>query len=105
MDVLKVAHHGGQESTSEEFLDMVRPEYSIISVGKNSYGHPRQATLDRLEDVGSEVLRTDQCGTIVMCSTGSDITFLKTVEAALLISFDITANIALAVGGGYLSAG
>lgn len=102
VDVLKVAHHGGQESTSAEFLNMVRPEYSIISVGAgNSYGHPRPATLERLAAVGSKVYRTDQSGTVVLCSAGDDITFLESVSASLLIQFDIYKNMSLAINGGY----
>jgi competence protein ComEC len=105
VDVLKVAHHGGEDSTSMEFLNLVKPQYSIISVAeKNSYGHPRQATLDRLKKIGSEVLRTDIKGTIVLCSTGSDITFLygNNDASAMLLKFDMSRNIDIALHGGYL---
>ena len=70
VDVLKVGHHGGQESTNQDFLDAVRPEYSVISVGAgNSYGHPRPALLERLSNIGSEVYRTDLNGNIVLTIT------------------------------------
>ena len=59
-DVLKVAHHGSKYSSSEEFLQKVQPQISIISVGKNSYGHPSQEILERLSRLGSEIWRTDQ---------------------------------------------
>ena len=63
-DILKVAHHGSNSSSSVDFLKVVKPKVAIISVGKNSYGHPSQAIIDRLKQFGAEVLRTDQQGTI-----------------------------------------
>lgn len=65
-DVLKVGHHGSETSTSADFLSAVKPEYSIISCGKdNKYKHPRSETLQRLEDVNSTIMRTDLQGSIV----------------------------------------
>jgi len=73
-DVLKVGHHGSRSSSTQEFVDAVRPRYSVISCGKdNSYGHPHQEVLDVL--AGSTILRTDIQGTIVMHSDGESITF------------------------------
>lgn len=64
-DFLKVGHHGSRYSSSQNFLDAVSPSVSIISVGEgNSFGHPTQDALDRLNAVGSRVLRTDKSGTI-----------------------------------------
>lgn len=64
-EVLVAGHHGSEDSTSQALLDAVQPEYALISVGEdNSYGHPAQATLDRLAAAGAEVYRTDQDGTI-----------------------------------------
>jgi competence protein ComEC len=64
-DVLKVAHHGSKHSSSLKFLEQVRPKVSVISVGAgNSYGHPHSETLQRLESVESNVLRTDELGAI-----------------------------------------
>ena len=64
-DVLKVAHHGSDTSTSQKFLNATTPEYAVISVGEdNSYGHTSFKTLSALEKAGAEVLRTDQCGDI-----------------------------------------
>jgi len=63
--VLKVAHHGSKYSTGAEFLDKINPEKAVISVGKNSYGHPSQEVLDRLDKKGIKILRTDKIGDIV----------------------------------------
>ena len=65
-NVLKVSHHGSKESSTAEFLGCVSPEYAVISVGaENIYGHPTNDVLLRLDNVGSEVLRTDKDGNIV----------------------------------------
>lgn len=65
VDVLKVPHHGSKNSCSEKFLNVITPEYSVICVGNNSYGHPTSEVIDKLNAVGSEVLRTDVDGNIV----------------------------------------
>ena len=68
-DVLKVGHHGSLNATSEEFLNAVKPCISVISVGENLYGHPSNNVLLRLENIGSEVLRTDCLGDIrILCN-------------------------------------
>ncbi|OGZ03326.1 MAG: hypothetical protein A2390_03000 [Candidatus Liptonbacteria bacterium RIFOXYB1_FULL_36_10] len=64
VDILKVAHHGSKYSSSEEFLNVIKPRVSVIEVGKNSYGHPTVETLKRLALVKSLVFRTDKNGTI-----------------------------------------
>jgi beta-lactamase superfamily II metal-dependent hydrolase len=74
-DVLCAGHHGSSNSTSNRLLDAVQPTYAIISVGTNDYGHPHQATLDRLDAHGVTVLRTDQLGTIIARSDGHEITW------------------------------
>ncbi|MBQ2955173.1 MAG: DNA internalization-related competence protein ComEC/Rec2 [Clostridia bacterium] len=63
-DVLKVAHHGAKGSTSSLFLKMTTPSVAVISVGYNSYGHPRPETIARLEEAGAAVYRTDECGAV-----------------------------------------
>lgn len=75
IDVLKVAHHGSNSSSSLPFLEQVKPEYSIISVGENGYGHPREELLERLTKVNSTIYRTDKNGTIILVSDGNDYYF------------------------------
>ena len=70
VDVLKVAHHGGRESTSENFLKIVKPEYSVISVGNNNYGHPTDEVIDRLNAVGSKIFTTQDKGDIILTMSG-----------------------------------
>lgn len=73
-DVLKVGHHGSSTSTGEAFLERVSPSYAVISCGLgNSYGHPHTETIEKLG--GIHVFRTDEMGTIVATSDGSEISF------------------------------
>ena len=70
-EVLKVAHHGSKNSSAEDFLDEVRPTYSVISAGRdNSYGHPHMETIERLEKVESQVSSTQDCGAITIVTDG-----------------------------------
>ena len=73
-DVLKVGHHGSEYSTTYPFLREIMPEYAIISVGKNNYGHPTEETLSRLRDSGAKVYRTDLQGDIIVKSDGKKVT-------------------------------
>ena len=67
VDFLKVAHHGSKYSTGEEFLDVVKPELSVISCSAtNTYGHPSPDTLKRLENSGSKVLITKDVGAVTI---------------------------------------
>ncbi len=64
IDVLKVGHHGSKTSSSKELINEIKPNYSIISVGKdNRYGYPNKEVLDNIED--SKIYRTDQVGSIM----------------------------------------
>lgn len=73
-DVLKVGHHGSNTSTTKSFLEQVKPEYAIISVGaKNSYGHPNSSTLELLEEYTNNIYRTDINGTVIIRSDGVNI--------------------------------
>lgn len=67
IDVLKVGHHGSNTSSSKNFLEQIKPEVALISVGQgNIYGHPTQATLKRLSNIGAKIYRTDENGTILL---------------------------------------
>jgi len=75
-DVLKVAHHGSKTSSSAEFLQAAIPQIAVISVGKNNtYGHPTQEVLNRLQEFGIRVMRTDELGDIKMKSDGVEVVF------------------------------
>ncbi len=75
-DVLKVGHHGSQYSTHAQFLKAVSPKYAVIQVGKdNSYGHPKDVTVKKLESIGAKIYRTDKDGTIILSSDGENISF------------------------------
>lgn len=70
--VLKVAHHGSHTSTTPEFLDEVRPQIAVISVGMdNAFGHPHQPTLDTLTAAGVAIFRTDLDGAVKLTSDGA----------------------------------
>ena len=65
VDVLKAGQHGSKNSSSSAFLEQLKPEVILISVGKsNRTKLPHQETLIRLEGVNSKVYRTDQHGAI-----------------------------------------
>lgn len=70
-DLLKVAHHGSGTSSTEAWLDAVRPRAALVSVAsRNFYGHPDPAVMRRFSARGAVVLRTDQLGTIVASTDG-----------------------------------
>ncbi|MGN0515054.1 MAG: DNA internalization-related competence protein ComEC/Rec2 [Lachnospiraceae bacterium] len=67
IELLKVAHHGSKYSTSNDFLMRVKPETALISCGlNNKYGHPHEETMERLKYIGANVMRTDECGAIII---------------------------------------
>lgn len=70
-NVLKVGHHGSDTSSSQSFLNQVLPQMAIIQVGKdNSYGHPKQTTLNKLSKLETLVYRTDEKKNILIKSDG-----------------------------------
>jgi competence protein ComEC len=72
--VLKVAHHGSDSSTSEGFVERVMPTYALISAGSgNPFGHPTPSVLERLEGQAIRVFRTDQQGTIHLYTDGTSL--------------------------------
>jgi competence protein ComEC len=71
---LKVAHHGSNSSTTQQFLDIVDPEIAVMSLGKdNPYGFPHSEVIDRLSKAGIAIYRTDLQGNIVVKSDGNEI--------------------------------
>ena len=63
VDILKVGHHGSYTSTSTDFIKVIKPKYSVISVGENNmYKHPNKSVLDILDN--TKLFRTDVDGTI-----------------------------------------
>lgn len=79
-DVLKVAHHGSTYSSTDEFLDSVDAKYAVISVGRNNtYNHPSNRTLDKLNKRNIKVYRTDLDGTITFTSDGKNLS-VQTLE-------------------------
>ncbi|HEY3934990.1 MAG TPA: ComEC/Rec2 family competence protein [Gemmatimonadales bacterium] len=79
VDFLKVGHHGSKTASGDAFLDLVRPQAAVVSVGRNHYGHPAPETLLRLAHAGAGVWRTDQQGSVTVTTDGR--TF--TVQGAL----------------------
>jgi competence protein ComEC len=69
--VLKVPHHGSEESVTEELLAATAPQLAVISVGaENRFGHPAEETLACLEQAGARTLRTDVQGTVKIRTDG-----------------------------------
>lgn len=75
VDLLVAGHHGSKYSTSSLLLRKTMPKAVIVSVGENSYGHPAQETLDRIQSAGAKVLRTDELGTIRCIGTKDGLRF------------------------------
>lgn len=68
--VLRVGHHGSNDSSSAAYLEKVKPKYAIVSCGKNKNNHPHKTMLKRLKKVGAKVYRTDTNGHVLAKSDG-----------------------------------
>lgn len=79
-DILKVGHHGSKTSTTQEFLNAVKPKYAIVSVGPSQHNLPKKDTLNRLTKNGINVLRTDLNGTVIVATDGDKIEISKEKE-------------------------
>ncbi|TCP32324.1 competence protein ComEC [Scopulibacillus darangshiensis] len=83
VDILKVGHHGSKTSTTEDWLDELRPKVAIVSVGKrNRYGHPSPEVLDRLENRQMKIIRTDKNGAVQFSFNKKGLIDVKTVKSA-----------------------
>jgi len=72
-NILKAGHHGSKTASSMEFVQLVSPKISVISLGaNNTYKHPHKETLATLQESGSEIMRTDYHGDIKCWSDGHD---------------------------------
>lgn len=67
IDGLKVSHHGSDSGSSEDWLRRIAPGVAVISVGKNSYGHPKGSVLGKFDSLGTRVYRTDERGDVIFC--------------------------------------
>lgn len=63
-DILKVAHHGSRYSSCEKFIEAAAPELAVIQVGRNTYGHPSEEIIKRLEEREIPVMRNDTMGAV-----------------------------------------
>lgn len=70
--VLKFPHHGSKTGIMPEFLDLIKPKLAVISVGKNSYGHPTKEALNLLKERSISTKRTDLDGEIEVVSDGNN---------------------------------
>src|SRR5690606_32158547 len=73
--LLKVGHHGSAGSTGEPWLSELEPQAAVVSVGRNTYGHPSPAAVARIESSGADLWRTDRDGSITVETDGSTMTF------------------------------
>lgn len=72
VEVLKFPHHGSKTGILPEFLEKIHPDFAVISVGKNSYGHPSQESLQLLHSRAVQISRTDVSGDVEIVSNGRD---------------------------------
>lgn len=83
-DVLKAGHHGSEHSTTSAFLRAAAPSVAVVSCGRNNrYGHPDPELLERFEEAGVQVWRTDWMGAVTIESDGRSI-WIETERAANL---------------------
>ncbi len=70
VEYIKIPHHGSKNGLTKELLEIASPEVAVISVGKNSFGHPHKETLNLLKEYDIRIKRTDQDGDIEVTSDG-----------------------------------
>ncbi len=73
-DVVKVAHHGSQTSSTQEFINAADAKIAVISVGRQSkFGHPHREVVERWKSTGAAVLTTGERGTVSVSTDGKDL--------------------------------
>jgi competence protein ComEC len=78
LTVLKVSHHGSKTASSEDFLKILKPEYSVVSVGdRNRYGHPNKEIVSILEKYSKNIFYTNKYGNIIFVTDGKNFEFNK----------------------------
>jgi len=70
VEVLQIPHHGSKTGVDIELLREIKPSIAVVSVGKNSYGHPNKQVLEMLSQMKIKTLRTDVVGDIAIVSDG-----------------------------------
>lgn len=81
IDLVKIAHHGSKTSTSELFLDVIKPKYSIIQVGLNNrFKHPSPQIIDRLKKRNIKILQTSIVGTIKVIIESNDFKIMTAIK-------------------------
>ncbi len=79
--ILKVAHHGSKTSSTQNFLNAVKPQYAVIGVGKNNkFGHPSDITINNLKQNNISIYRTDQKGEITIKTDGKNVNITSQIE-------------------------
>lgn len=87
VSVLKVGHHGSRSASSMAFLQTIKPQVAVLSVGAgNRFGLPAADTLARLTQVGSRLYRTDQQGSIQISSDGTNLGVLRYTDENTLVA-------------------
>ena len=74
VDLLKVGHHGSAGSTGDAWLRELRPRAAVVSVGRNTYGHPSPAAVTRIGRAGADIWRTDRDGGVTVETDGTSMT-------------------------------
>jgi len=79
-EIMKVPHHGSKTSSTINFIQYIHPEYALISVGKgNKFKHPSQKTIEKYQNMGVNIHRTDYFGAMIVTSNGKNYS-VKTVD-------------------------
>jgi competence protein ComEC len=80
-DFLKVPHHGSKTSSAAEFLASVSPRFAAVSVGEaNPFGHPSESVVERYEQDGVRLLRTDRDGAVTVLTDGTNLSVRTFME-------------------------